>query len=307
MAAASNAPVGPSAILAMLTQPVVPASDLVGKVFVFERGYNHVTRADGWRPLDIPEFDPVAAPMTVHDHLEHFSEFDARVHSEYMALGAAFFTRHKGRFFSRKGIAISDALPGPALIQLFFHIFAHDLPTEEFPAAVLHRTSPGSGIDPHLPLPDFDVESEMMRFVANGRALLRRVRSSRRHAGIDESLSRALPWLRYGYYRATLRYEGIDPVDISKLFNQTAKQIERDTAAAGSAAKYLVMSLDPAAGASEVAVGKTLQALGVMPPAAAAPVIPAATPPPTRTPRPRRPRAIPAVSAIADLTTVSAL
>lgn len=219
----------------LILPPVTLASALSGQTFEFERGFNPITHQDGWRPLQIPDFDPVAPTMVVHDLLEHFAEGTAEVHWEYMALGAAHLLRGEGGFFHKQGLRISDALVPPAFGMLFHHIDHSGLTTEAAPAEP----------EAFTPVTPFRADVEIMRTVANARDFLRR-----QHATdlIDASLQHAVGWMRLGFRRAQERYDGIPIRQVSKLIHRVVKRIDSEALALarhGFTPRLLEVQIDP--------------------------------------------------------------
>lgn len=115
--------------------------------FHFTAGYNKVIEEEGWRPKEIPGFDPVSGVMCIHDMVEHFPGREAGAPNEYLAQGAMLFVRYLGGYFGDVNdlTGFAESVVPPAFGMLFGHILDKKLPTQAHPKDALH-TEPLDGV-----------------------------------------------------------------------------------------------------------------------------------------------------------------
>jgi hypothetical protein len=173
-------------------------------------GYNSFTKSYGWKQTNIPDFDPVGAPMVCHDLLEHFPDRGAEVHSEYLALGAAHYLRHEGRYFTD----ITTELVPPAFGMLWYHITKDGLPIEDCKEE-----------------PPFEIKRNtlltMQRTIINAELFVRE-RFVDKISNIDviRYFREGFKWMQIGYCMAAKRYEGLDQNRLVFMYKAVQTAIE---------------------------------------------------------------------------------
>lgn len=190
-----------------------------GTKFTFKKGYNVFQNAPGWKPQEIPDFDPIHPSMVLHDILEHEPGAVVLPHEEFKALGAAFYIRHEGGYFNRKDRGkASDTLQG-AMGMLYFHsLIQAKRQTKKAP----------QNLDATIPLKNTETELEMMTLITNSRKNMKGdYRFSKVQKQIDASLSWCLPWMRIGYRTAGYRFAKLNVKRLSNMYFNAEVQIDR--------------------------------------------------------------------------------
>jgi hypothetical protein len=233
-----NRPAGPT--LAVISNS--------GKTYNFVPGFNSITREAGWRPEEIPGFDPVPAVMMVHDILEHFPGDEYEPHNEYQAQGAMFWLRHEGGYFAGK--LTSQVVIPPAFGMLFAHIIEKDLETRPCPLTKFAHNAISKDESIRGP---FSTENEMQTTIFNARHFINggevtgktfafpanttvgdTLFNDRHKARIHESLNHGIGWMRIGFRRAALRYKGLDKTRLVTMYQRAQAEIEKYTKAAST-------------------------------------------------------------------------
>jgi hypothetical protein len=188
-----------------------------GKTFTFVKETNAFSGQPGWRPKEIPNFDPVAPSMVLHDIWEHSPGSPATPDEEFQAIGSAMLLRFEGGYFAKKSERPSDAL-APAFGMLFFHAQVKNRrPTRECPYYIPAASAP---------LENGETELEMVRAIGKARDFIQgNGLFNLRRKEIDLSLVQALGWMRIGYRKATLRFAGIRLPRLANTYLQAEKQI----------------------------------------------------------------------------------
>jgi hypothetical protein len=188
-----------------------------GNSFTFVRKKNEFNGEFGWKPKEIANFDPVASNMVLHDIWEHSPGSPATPIEEFQAIGSAMLTRFEGGYFTKIGKRPSDALP-PAFGMLYFHAQVKaDRPTTPCPFVTIAQR----------PLANTDTEMEMIRLIAQAREFVKSKEVfGPRLRQIDESMMWALPWMRVGYRKAELRFQGLDLRRLAQLYFETSAKLE---------------------------------------------------------------------------------
>lgn len=261
--------------LELTLTPIVsaPAAPLTIKhnnthVYEYATGKNEFTNEIGWRPITLPEFDPVNSIMAVHDILEHFPGDEYQPHNEYQAQGAMFWLRHEGKYFPKEGGPTSSVVIKPAFGMLFHHIHHKKLPTNVCPFVT----------EAVVPLRNAKTELAMINTVINAHRyanaefklpvvkadaltateveILEEARSR-----LIDSLSHALGWMRIGYRRAELRFKGLDKDRLVTLYLETQKSMDKLLPVATASPKsVLKVKIDYLAYSAIVQLGDSIAA-----------------------------------------------
>lgn len=161
----------------------------------------------GWRPVDMPNADPLMGMTVAHDLMEHFRGDNGGVEAEFMALGAALYIRGEGGFFSESRYTPAESVAAD-VPDLMRHIVHEGFSLNPAP----HRTRATEETEPCD-------------------AVLQAVEFENGDDGIADEWARskwnALDWLRIGYRKAKRRYAGIDPWDLTYIFRQIAEAADR--------------------------------------------------------------------------------
>lgn len=215
----------PKLVPGRMSYPVVSNAKVP---YTFVRGTSKYSGDEGWRPKEIPGFDPVSPVMVVHDILEHFPGDEGEVYNEYQAQGAMFWIRHEGGFFDDSGDATSDVVIKPAFGQLFYHIVKNKLTTAACPTSKEAQEL----------LKNKDTDYEMQRTVSNAFEYIEeRFESGFQYKSnhgskaaqkerLTKSLTHALGWMRIGYHRCAMRYKGVSQERLARLYSQVVEKIE---------------------------------------------------------------------------------
>ena len=188
-----------------------------GKSFTFVKKRNELLGEFGWKPKEIPNFDPVLPNMVLHDIWEHSPGSPATPIEEFQAIGTAMLIRFEGGFFNSIGARPSDAL-ARAFGMLYYHAqVLADRPTTPCP------NIPAA----HTPIENTDTEMEMVRAVGKAVDYIHGSNVyTNRLKQIDESLKHALPWMRVGYRKAQRRFAGLDYRRLSDVYFKTSEKLK---------------------------------------------------------------------------------
>lgn len=188
-----------------------------GRAFTFVRKKNDFSGEYGWKPKEIPNFDPVAPNMVLHDIWEHTPGSPATPVEEFQAIGTAMLVRFEGGFFEKVGSRPSDAL-AKAFGMLYFHAqVLADRPTSPCPQIKAAMT----------PIENLNTEMEMIRAIGQARDFIRgNPAFNVKRDAIDQSLQHALPWMRVGYRKAKIRFDGIDLRRLATVYFKASKKLE---------------------------------------------------------------------------------
>ena len=191
----------------------------LAKTFQVEENEEYGTL--GFRPVDMPDADPLSGVTCAHDLLEHEPGDDGSLAAEFRALGASLWLRGETDYHSRNG---SRAHPFEHLAADFPALFAH-LYFEGFPLADATEA-------PEVPAGTAEVLRDAVR---QGQA-----DTSDEHEGADGDLGEALAtwcgvttgetlyrWLAIGYAAAVERYAGIDAYTLAhEVFADIEKRLD---------------------------------------------------------------------------------
>jgi len=180
-----------------------------GDTFTFKKGHNEFLDQSGWKPDQIPNFDPVHPSMVIHDILEHEPGTEAVPHEEFKALGAMMWLRYEGGYFARKGVDLVPAMSN-AVGMLYWHSLVK----------AKRETKEATGFKvSQLPLEVVGTEMNMVALIAGARAKIRQdYRFERVYEAIDKSLVHMLPWMRVGYRNAKDRFPNLDRGRFVKMY-----------------------------------------------------------------------------------------
>lgn len=219
--------------------PVAPLAPITEN-YLFE--HHHLLGVNGWRPTSMAGFDPVPPVMVVHDLLEHFAEGTSDVYWEYMALGAALWLRHEGRFFRHQKKYFDREIAFAVAKPFFTHITERQLPADVADPILGGRE----------PLDNVNTEMELLSTVSRMRRAALKLHFNIHD--VDAILYPAAEWMRIGYRRAVDRYAASipSPTVLSKMFGAAVQAIEAKTQTA-LLNDPMVLTLDPAAGTYSVA------------------------------------------------------
>jgi hypothetical protein len=191
-----------------------------GKLFTFVRELNKFNSQPGWRPLEIPDFDPIGANMVLHDLTEHIPGAPALPEEEFKAIGAALYMRHEGLYFQMIGQR-TDAALGAAFGMLYFHALPAKRETRPCPLVE----------EAQKPLDETATEMTAIATVLAGRNFCSSHVStyfplSAKTAEVEASLKHALGWIRVGYRLAEKRFAGVDKKRWSQAYLSAQNYIE---------------------------------------------------------------------------------
>lgn len=196
------------------------------KKYNFVRGpseYN--ANINGWRPLEIPDFDPVGPVMVPHDLMEHFPDDEYKVHGEYQAQGSMLYLRLEGGYF--RGQNFEKTVIPPAFGMLFFHMHRKGLYTEPCPEMEeAHERLPQDTEFALMSLStaaiqyagtDADFHDKLRRHDRN-------VRQEYLKDLVSNSIYEGLGWMRIGYRRAKARFGRFNKDRLVSLFGAVARR-----------------------------------------------------------------------------------
>lgn len=188
-----------------------------GGRFTFVKEKNLFSGEFGWKPKEIANFDPVAPAMVLHDLWEHAPFSPATIIEEFQAVGAAFHLRMEGGYFQKIGKRASDVLPN-AFGMLYYHAqVLSDRPTTPCPLVNVAVQ----------PLANIETEMEMIRLIGNAREFVKgNTVLNPRMKEIEASMQWALYWMRVGYRKAQLRFQGLDTRRLSEIYFRTHQKLE---------------------------------------------------------------------------------
>jgi hypothetical protein len=169
---------------------------------------------NGWRLESQPGFDPLGGMAVAHDIIEHFPDGDESPADEFQALGASYFVRGCGGYFSIKGAYHSPesniASDFPMILQ---HIIYQDM---------YLRTPPAT-----RPLREESDEEGIQEILREARKLVRSEFSDPEdQRKCMEELKKAEGWLRIGFRRASKRYAG-NLFKVVEMFLKIEKEADR--------------------------------------------------------------------------------
>lgn len=188
-----------------------------GKVFHLRRGTNTFTGKPGWQPMEIPDFDPIAPHMVIHDIIEHVPGAPATPEEEFKAQGCTLFLRHEGGFFHDRGERASDVMQN-AFGTLYYFALPAGRKTAPCPLEPMAQE----------PLENADTEMELVRAVAKAREFCQgHSVLSKKMKEIDKSLCHAIGWMRVGYRVAQHRFHGINVKRFARVYRKASDLIAK--------------------------------------------------------------------------------
>jgi hypothetical protein len=188
------------------------------RIFTYTPSIVALTGEGGWKPAEteFPGFDPIPPDMVIHDLWEHTPGAPASPEEEFMAIGAALYLRYEGGYFDRRN---QDTVG--TLAQAFRMLYYHAQIRSDKPAASCQGLPAG-----YQPLDQHATEFLLLQTVTRAyQKMISDPVMSTRIEPILESLKKAAPWMRIGYRKARMRFEGLDVSRLGLLYLRATERI----------------------------------------------------------------------------------
>lgn len=165
----------------------------------------------GWRPADMPEFDPVNSGFGMaHDVLEHFSATDSSIEAEFMAFGSILYLRAETDYWSMIGRMNPD--PANQLYDEIHRFIWHDTIEQSRSIRDAGRTR--------------ELHTEVEDILWHIKAKIKdQTDADEWNEFADELLHRAFDWMRRGYRKATRRWQ-LDECERLDLFYRVERHCD---------------------------------------------------------------------------------
>ncbi len=213
----------------------------IKRVFVCETHEDYGEQ--GWRPVDMPEADPIEA--VAHDTIEHFAGDDGSIAAEFMALGAMYAVRGETGWFAARPYGADPV----ANLAADFPELARHFVYEDFPLPDAPRT---------LPLREEHTDDALRAAVMQGLEMLPGefgdTFDNEADAALIEFMAKGadiLAYMRIGYRKARKRFAGGGMESIAWAFTEIDREA-KELIADAYEGQLLTVSLDPSSGCVDV-------------------------------------------------------
>lgn len=177
--------------------------------------------AKGWRPKNIPNFDPLSGMAIPHDVLEHFADDDGDAEGEFQALGAALFVRGDGGYWDGRHVGNRNVGEnvGSDFPMVFSLVLNGDVQFEAPPKTKRCAEHVEEWIETAV---NYGVKISVDEFfdyaIEKDPSFSKQIKTWAKWAE---------GWLRVGYRRAQERYKAIGAAGICKIFRQIQEEADR--------------------------------------------------------------------------------